>query len=112
MFKLFVCFVAITATVSCFPTTTNNEEAIDKPGYCRIDDVYIKEGEEGPGPIGQCVRIKCHSAEPGRVGISGLGCGTFAPRKGCSRTGYDNTKRYPACCPQEKCPVEEGNNNL
>ncbi|KAF2895369.1 hypothetical protein ILUMI_10802 [Ignelater luminosus] len=109
MFKVFVFIVVVVAAVACLPASN---DAIYKPGYCRIKDVYIKEGEEGPGPIGQCMRIKCVNAQPGHEQFSGVGCGTFVPRKGCHLSDYDDTKRYPACCPREVCPADFEDNKL
>ncbi|KAF2885994.1 hypothetical protein ILUMI_20179 [Ignelater luminosus] len=108
MYKSLVLVVAIIATVSCIPTI-NQEEAIDKPGYCRIRNVYIKEGEQGPGPIGECSSNTCVSAKPGAEVISSVPCPLFRPRKGCYRSEHDYTKQFPDCCPKEVCPDETEN---
>ncbi|KAF2885993.1 hypothetical protein ILUMI_20178 [Ignelater luminosus] len=107
MFKVFVLIVAIIATVTCLPLV-DEEAVVEKVGYCRKGNVYIKEGEQGPGPIGQCIRVKCVSAEPGNKKMSAVSCATFVPRDGCTVSEYDKTKPYPHCCPNEVCPPELG----
>ncbi|KAF2887954.1 hypothetical protein ILUMI_18219 [Ignelater luminosus] len=106
MLKILICVVGIIATVACLPTVNDQgvEEPVDKPGYCHIKDVYIKEGEQGPGPIGQCRRYKCISVADRRMSF--VTCPGWVPREGCHKSEHDLTKQYPACCPKEICPDE------
>ncbi|KAF2891967.1 hypothetical protein ILUMI_14206 [Ignelater luminosus] len=94
--------VAIIATVTCLPPIRD----VSSFGYCHIGNVYIKEGERGPGSIGECNMYSCKSAKAGDVTISIHICAEVIPRRGCQQYNYDYTKQYPACCPKQVCPPE------
>ncbi|KAF2895371.1 hypothetical protein ILUMI_10804 [Ignelater luminosus] len=103
MYKVFIFAVAVIATVTCLPAV-NDDEPVEKPGYCRFGNVYVKEGERGAGPIGECNIYNCESAKPGAMAVSALTCAEFVPAPGCHKSDYDYTKQYPNCCPKSVCP--------
>ncbi|KAF2890720.1 hypothetical protein ILUMI_15453 [Ignelater luminosus] len=105
MYKVLIFAVAVIATVTCLPAV-NDDEPIDKHGYCRIGNVYIKEGESGAGPIGECIIYKCLSSKPGAEATFDLTCPEFVPAQGCDKSDYDYTNPYPDCCPKHVCPPE------
>ncbi|KAF2895370.1 hypothetical protein ILUMI_10803 [Ignelater luminosus] len=113
MYKVLIFAVAVIATATCLPAV-NDDELVGKylsyynhkPGYCRIGNVYIKEGERGPGPIGECNVYTCTSAKPGEMSIFVLTCPEFIPAPGCHESDYDYTKQHPDCCPKHVCPNE------
>ncbi|KAF2895372.1 hypothetical protein ILUMI_10805 [Ignelater luminosus] len=111
MYKVFIFAVAVIATVTCLPAV-NDDELVEKPRYCRIGNVYIQEGEQAAGPIGDCSRYKCEGVKAGAIAVSKLTCPEFIPAPGCDKSDYDYTKQFPDCCPNHVCPPDHYFNTL
>ncbi|XP_017773997.1 PREDICTED: uncharacterized protein LOC108560814 [Nicrophorus vespilloides] len=104
----------VTAAALCIFTTSqaahiqDTQQGIqtDEKIYCtdeRDPNFKLAAGEQGPGPRGTCMLVKCEGVVDGKPVLTAIGCGVFVATAGCKATSYDKTKLYPDCCPSEVC---------